>query len=117
MSTVGSLLLISSNAFVFTYLILELQTLHLYILISFFKNNKKSLEAGLKYFVLSIVASMIMVFGFALLYSVTGVASYSDLHVFIEFAVVTFFRDPSYIVYKLCIFLGVFLIFKQLVLN
>lgn len=111
MSISGSLFLISSNAFASTYLSLELQTIPLYILISFFKSNKKSLEAGLKYFVLSIVVSMTMVFGFALLYSVTGVTSYNELHVFIEFAIVTIFRDPSYIVYKVCIFLGVFLVF------
>jgi len=51
---------------------LELQSLSLYILASFKRENEKSTEAGLKYFVLSALASGLLLYGCSLIYGFTG---------------------------------------------
>ena len=71
-SVLGMLLMISSYDLIVFYLGLELQSLSLYILSAFKKNNEKSSEAGLKYFVLSALASGILLYGSSLIYGFTG---------------------------------------------
>ena len=64
--------MISSNDLIIFYLGLELQSLCLYILASFKKDDLKSSEAGLKYFVLSALASGLLLYGCSLIYGFTG---------------------------------------------
>ena len=71
-STLGMLLMISSYDLIIFYLGLELQSLCLYILASFRKDYEKSTEAGLKYFVLSALASGLLLYGCSLIYGFTG---------------------------------------------
>jgi len=71
-SSLGMLLMISSYDLIVFYLGLELQSLSLYILTSFKKDNEKSTEAGLKYFVLSALSSGILLYGCSLIYGFTG---------------------------------------------
>ena len=71
-STLGMILMISSYDLIVFYLGLELQSLSLYILASFKRNNEKSTEAGLKYFVLSALASGLLLYGCSLIYGFTG---------------------------------------------
>ena len=71
-STLGMILMISSYDLIIFYLGLELQSLSLYILTSFKKNDEKSTEAGLKYFVLSALATGLLLYGFSLIYGFTG---------------------------------------------
>ena len=71
-STLGMLLMISSYDLIVFYLGLELQSLCLYILASFRRDNEKSTEAGLKYFVLSALASGLLLYGCSLIYGFTG---------------------------------------------
>jgi len=71
-STLGMVLMISSYDLIIFYLGLELQSLCLYILASFKKNEEKSTEAGLKYFVLSALASGLLLYGCSLIYGFTG---------------------------------------------
>jgi len=71
-STLGMLLMISSYDLIIFYLGLELQSLCLYILASFKKDDEKSNEAGLKYFVLSALASGLLLYGCSLIYGFTG---------------------------------------------
>ena len=71
-STLGMILMISSYDLIIFYLGLELQSLSLYILSSFKRNEHKSTEAGLKYFVLSALASGILLYGCSLIYGFTG---------------------------------------------
>jgi len=70
----GSLLLVSSVNWVLIYLILELQTLTILILVAK-TNNAYSTEAGLKYLVLGAVSSGLFIFGGALLHGVSGETS------------------------------------------
>ena len=71
-SVLGMILMISSYDLIIFYLSLELQSLCLYILASVKKNDEKSSEAGLKYFVLSALASGILLYGCSLIYGFTG---------------------------------------------
>ena len=71
-STLGMILMISSYDLIIFYLALELQSLCLYILASFKRDNESSTEAGLKYFVLSALASGLLLYGCSLIYGFTG---------------------------------------------
>ena len=71
-SVLGMLLMISSYDLIIFYLGLELQSLCLYILASFKKDNLKSTEAGLKYFILSALATGLLLYGCSLIYGFTG---------------------------------------------
>ena len=78
-STIGMMLMISSYDLIIFYLGLELQSLCLYILASFNRNNEKSTEAGLKYFVLSALASGILLYGSSLIYGFTGSTNFETI--------------------------------------
>ena len=71
-SILGMLLMVSSYDLIVFYLGLELQSLSLYILASFKKDDEKSTEAGLKYFVLSALASGLLLYGSSIIYGFTG---------------------------------------------
>ena len=71
-SVLGMMLMISSYDLIVFYLGLELQSLSLYILASFKRENEKSTEAGLKYFVLSALATGLLLYGSSLIYGFTG---------------------------------------------
>lgn len=79
LATVGMLLMVSSNNLLSLYMSLEMQSLALYILASIHKNNVKSSEAGLKYFVLGALASGIMLYGMSLIYGFSGTVSFQKL--------------------------------------
>jgi len=76
-SVLGMLLMISSYDLIVFYLGLELQSLSLYILSSFKRDNERSTEAGLKYFILSALASGILLYGSSLIYGFTGSTNFS----------------------------------------
>ena len=71
-STLGMMIMISSNNFLLLYLGLEIQSLSLYVVSSFRRENYKSTEAGLKYFILGSLSSGLMLFGISLIYGSTG---------------------------------------------
>jgi NADH-quinone oxidoreductase subunit N len=53
LSTVGMLLMLSANDLISLYLGLELQSLALYVVAAFRRDDLRSTEAGMKYFVLA----------------------------------------------------------------
>ncbi len=71
-STAAAMLLVQSNHFVMFFVALETFTIGLYILVSYFRDNPLTLEAGLKYLVLGSLSSAIMLFGIVLLYGAVG---------------------------------------------
>ena len=71
-STLGMLLMISSYDLIVFYLGLELQSLSLYILASIDRDNIKSSESGIKYFVLSALSSGLLLYGCSLIYGFCG---------------------------------------------
>lgn len=76
-STLGMILMISSYDLIVFYLGLELQSLCLYILASFQRENERSTEAGLKYFVLSALSSGLLLYGCSLIYGFTGSTNFN----------------------------------------
>ena len=67
-SILGMMVMISSNDLIVFYMGLELQSLPLYVLACFNRDNLKSSEAGLKYFVLSALSSGLLLYGCSLIY-------------------------------------------------
>ena len=72
LSVLGMFIMISANDLILFYLGLELQSLSLYILASLDRDNLKSNESGLKYFILSSLASGLLLYGCSLLYGFSG---------------------------------------------
>ena len=62
-SILGMFFMISSNDLILFYLGLELQSLSLYILAAIDRDNLKSTEAGIKYFILSALSSGLLLYG------------------------------------------------------
>ena len=71
-SVLGMMIMISSNDLIVFYMGLELQSLGLYVLATFNRDNLKSSEAGLKYFVLSALSSGLLLYGCSLIYGFSG---------------------------------------------
>jgi NADH-quinone oxidoreductase subunit N len=69
--TIGTMLISSANDLIMLFISIELVSMPSYILAGFEKSNKKSVEASLKYFLLGVLASAIMVYGFSLVFGVT----------------------------------------------
>ena len=79
LSTLGMMVLASANTLLTLYLGLELMSFCLYILGAFQRDNLKSTEAGLKYFVLGSLASGLLLYGISLLYGLSGDISFSAI--------------------------------------
>ena len=75
-SVLGMFFMLSSNDLILFYLGLELQSLALYILASIDRDNVRSSESGLKYFVLSALSSGLLLYGCSLLYGFTGTTNF-----------------------------------------
>lgn len=70
--TLGMMVMISAGNMLSLYMGLELQSLGLYVLAAIHRENLKSSEAGLKYFVLGALSSGMLLYGISLLYGFTG---------------------------------------------
>ena len=71
-SVLGMMVMISSNDLIVFYMGLELQSLALYVLATFNRDQLKSSEAGLKYFILSALSSGLLLYGCSLIYGFSG---------------------------------------------
>ncbi|HVY15878.1 MAG TPA: NADH-quinone oxidoreductase subunit NuoN [Rhodopila sp.] len=71
-STVGMMIMASASNLMTLYLGLELQSLALYVLAASSRDELRSSEAGLKYFVLSSLASGLLLYGISLVYGFSG---------------------------------------------
>ena len=76
-SVVGMMVMISSNDLILFYIGLELQSLSLYVLASFNRDNILSSESGLKYFVLSALSSGLLLYGCSLIYGFSGSTNFN----------------------------------------
>ena len=76
LSTLGMLMLISAADLIALYLGLELMSLPLYVVAASHRDNLRSTEAGLKYFVLGALSSGMLLYGASLTYGFTGTVSF-----------------------------------------
>ena len=72
LSTVGMMFLASSRELLSLYIGLELTTIPLFVLAAFFKDDKKSVEAGIKYLIVGAFSSALLLYGISFLYGLTG---------------------------------------------
>ena len=80
-SMLGMMVMISSNDLILFYVGLELQSLALYVLASFNRDNLLSSESGLKYFILSALSSGLLLYGCSLIY---GFSSSTNFYIIAE---------------------------------
>ena len=80
-SSIGMGMMVSAGDLLTLYVGLEMQSLAAYVLASFMRQDERSSEAGLKYFVLGSLASGILLYGTALLYGFTGSTSFDGIAV------------------------------------
>lgn len=79
LSTVGMMILISAGDLIALYLGLELMSLALYVVAASNRDNIKSTEAGLKYFVLGALSSGMLLYGASLIYGLTGTVNFAGI--------------------------------------
>lgn len=83
LASLGMLVMISAADFLTLYLGLEMQSLALYVLAAF-QRDRRSTEAGLKYFVLGALSSGLMLYGISLIYGYAGATGYAMVAVAVE---------------------------------
>ena len=74
------LIVISSNDLMALYLAIEIQSLSLYIIAAYRRDNLKSTEAGLKYFILGALSSGLLLYGISLVYGATGSTQFHTIY-------------------------------------
>jgi len=78
-ATLGMLMMASANDLLSLYIGLELQSLSLYVIAAFRRDDLRSTEAGLKYFVLGALSSGLLLYGISLIYGFAGSTSFTAL--------------------------------------
>jgi NADH-quinone oxidoreductase subunit N len=78
-AAIGMMMMISANDLISLYMGLELQSLSLYVVAAINRDNAKSSEAGLKYFVLGALSSGMLLYGASLVYGFTGTTTFAGI--------------------------------------
>ncbi len=79
LATLGMSMMVSAGDLIALYIGLELQSLAMYVLAAFRRDDAKSSEAGLKYFVLGALASGLLLYGASLVYGFAGSMNFHDI--------------------------------------
>ena len=79
LSTLGMMMLISAADLIALYLGLELMSLPLYVVAASHRDQLRSTEAGLKYFVLGALSSGMLLYGASLIYGFTGTVTFTGI--------------------------------------
>ena len=84
LALVGMMVMISANDLLSLFMGIELQSLSLYILVAMRRNNSRSSEAALKYFILGALSTGILLYGCSLIYGFTGLTNFATLERFFK---------------------------------
>ncbi|MBT6406393.1 MAG: NADH-quinone oxidoreductase subunit NuoN, partial [Rhodospirillaceae bacterium] len=79
LATLGMMMMVSAGNLLSLYMGLEMQSLSLYVIATFNRDDSRSTEAGLKYFVLGAVASGMLLYGISLVYGYAGTVDFMAL--------------------------------------
>ena len=79
LSVVGMMVMVSAGDLMALYMGLELQSLALYVVASIQRDDKRSTEAGLKYFVLGALSSGLLLYGASLVYGFAGTTLFAGI--------------------------------------
>ncbi|MDZ4179433.1 MAG: NADH-quinone oxidoreductase subunit N [Coriobacteriia bacterium] len=78
-SSVGGLLLTRSTDLITMFMALELSTMPAYVLMGYRRGDVRGLEGALKYFLLSMLTSLVMLYGLSFLYGISGTTLFSGI--------------------------------------
>jgi NADH-quinone oxidoreductase subunit N len=78
-STIGMNLMASANDLIMLYIAIETTSIPMYVLAGFLRADHKSTEAGFKYLLFGALTSTIMLYGFSLLFGLTGSTSFDGI--------------------------------------
>lgn len=78
-SALGGMLMVSARDLIVLFISLELSTMPAYVLIGYRRRNERGLEGALKYFLLSMLTSLLMLYGLSFVYGLAGSTHYPDL--------------------------------------
>ena len=79
LATAGMMVMVSAGDLIALYLGLELMSLSLYVVAAIDRDNVRSTEAGLKYFVLGALSSGMLLYGSSLVYGFTGTVNFAGI--------------------------------------
>ena len=79
-STLGMCLMAGASEMIMVYMGVELTSIPLYILAGYFRNDTRSSEAGMKYFLFGALSSGILLYGMSLAYGYTASAAAGNVH-------------------------------------
>jgi NADH-quinone oxidoreductase subunit N len=79
LATLGMCVMVSANNLLTLYVGLELMSLSAYVLAAFHRDEERSMEAGLKYFVLGALSSGLLLYGISLVYGFVGSTDFTAI--------------------------------------
>lgn len=83
-ATLGMFVMASAHNFLLVYLGLELLSLCLYTLVAYARDSSDASEAAIKYFVLSAIASGMLLYGISILYGISGTLDFTELSHYLQ---------------------------------
>src|SRR5690606_49517 len=83
LATLGAMFMVSAAEALTLYLSLELLSISSFVMVALRKDQPRSAEASIKYLIFGAVSSGILLYGFSLLYGITGSLSFSDINTFL----------------------------------
>lgn len=103
----GAMLVGTSGDLVMIFVAIELSSLATYVLTAFAKRRATALEGGMKYFLLGIFASAILVYGMAWVYGLTGSTNLDDIALALQNSVTgEAYLDPALVLALLLVIVG-----------
>lgn len=79
MTTLGMMFMASANDLLSVFVTLEFSTFGFYILVAYLRDDLRSSEAGLKFFILGVFAAALLAYGISLVYGETGRLIFPDI--------------------------------------
>ena len=79
MSAIGMMFMASSNDLLSVFVTLEFSTFGFYVLVAYLRDDQRSSEAGLKFFILGVFAAGLLAYGISLVYGETGTLVFSEM--------------------------------------
>ena len=84
-ATVGMMFMASGTNFITIFVGLETMSLSIYVLATFMREDNRSIESGLKYFLLGAFATGFLLYGMALIYGTTGTMDLVKINNYLSF--------------------------------
>jgi len=103
-ATAGMIFVAASNDLIVLIAGMETASIATYALAAFRKKNEKSVEAGVKYFIIGALSSALTIYGVSLLYGVTGTTALDRMHT--AMTLTTSGYQPILIIASMCLIAG-----------